>query len=119
MPTISEVPTMSVNQLPEKEVGKVFFQVFLGFKKPDGKISIEADCNVYIHLGNIFGKSPEEIRQNIFAFVYKNGDGFMQEYMTLDDASCATARASLFANRTKCTCFLRQEAHFQIKEVEK
>lgn len=119
MSTVIELPKVSADQLSQIETEKLFFRVHLGFRKPDGKISIEADCNVYIHLGNIFDKKPEEISKSVCDLVYKNGDGFMQEYLTLEDASTAVAQASLFANITKCSCFLRQEAHFYIKEVKK
>lgn len=108
----------SVDQLSEKKTKKVFFRVYVGFRKPCGLISFGGSCNVNEYLGRIFNKSPQEICQSIFGLMFQGGEGFMQEYISLDDASYAVTQASLFANISQCTCFLVQEAYFYIKEFE-
>ena len=98
--------------------GRQFFKVFLGFRKPDGMVSVSSSCNIYERLGEIFQKPPEEIFRSVGKLVYENGDGFMQEYLSLEDASLAVAKASLFANIAMCVCFLKQEAYFYIRETK-
>lgn len=119
MTTILEEPEVSVDQSPEKKTKKLFYQVFLGFRQPLGLISFGGTCNVNEYLGRIFNKDPQEICGSIFWLMFQGGDGFMQEYLSLNDASYAVAQASLFANISMCRCFLIQEAYFYIKEFER
>jgi dihydrofolate reductase len=98
---------------------KSFYRVYLRFRKPEGGVSVFGGCNVYQSLGNIFNKLPEEIYLSVCKLVYENGDGFMQEYLTAEDASKAVAEASLFAHVARCVCFLKQSASFYIEECKK
>jgi len=45
--------------------------------------------------------------------------GFMQEYISLEDASSALTNAILFSATARCVCFLKQEAHFYMNEEKK
>lgn len=119
MTIVLEGSKISVGESSERKAEKIFFQVFLGFRKPMGMISFGGSCSVNEHLGKIFNKDPQEICQSIFGLMFQGGNGFMQEYFSLDDASHAVTQAALFANITMCLCFLKQEAYFYIKESKK
>lgn len=103
---------------------KHFFQVFLEFRKPDGLVSLfygdgTSGCGVYAALAKIFERSPAEIYDILCALAFERGDGFMQEYLTLDEASTALTKAILFSDTVGCVCFLKQEARFYIKDEKK
>ena len=120
MATVLEKTISSAKTVPEK----LYYKVFLAFRKPDGGISIfigdgSNDCGVYAALAKIFQKHPREIYEAISKLAYEGGDGFMQEYLSLDEAATAVSQATLFANMSLCFCFKRQEAHFYMKEVKK
>jgi hypothetical protein len=124
MTVVVEDGEVMAENFKKMETEKIFFQVFLGFKNPNGGITMFSegstiDCGVYDRLGEIFHKPPRVIYESICNLVYKKGEAFMQEYLTLESASGAVAKASLFANTAKCTCFLIQQAFFEIKEVKK
>lgn len=113
-------PEKLVELTPEKH----FFQVFLAFRKPNGYLSAFFDgsntgCGVNQALGLIFNRSAREIYMILFDLVKGIGDGFMREYLSLEEASAAVAKASLLAHTVKCDCFLKQEAYFHIKETTK
>jgi len=100
---------------------KQFFRVYLGFRKPDGSVSMfwgdgTSGCGVYAALAKIFQKSPKEIYDVMCGLSFRKGDGFMQEYLSLEDASGAMTKATLFADTAGCICFMKQGAHFYIKE---
>lgn len=96
-------------------VEKNSYKVFIGFKKPGGGISIFSACGVYTYLGSIFHRHPEEIYKSISNLAFGDGGGFMQEYLTLDEATKAVTQASLFAYIMQCVCFRKKEAYFYIK----
>lgn len=103
---------------------KLFFRVFLEFRKPCGGVSFfhddgESGCGVYSALAKIFQRPPREIYDAICDLAFNKGTGFMQEYLSLDDASGAMTKAILFADTAGCVCFLRQQARFYIKEEKK
>ena len=121
MSVVMEKPQKLVETVSEK----LFFQVFLAFKKPGGHVSVffESDlggCGIYHKLAEIFSREPGEIYKCMCELAFGGkSEVFMQEYVSLAEASEATARASLFANSSGCICFLKQGAFFQIKEVKK
>lgn len=121
MSLVLEKPQSLVKTVPEK----LFFQVFLGFKKPDGYVSLFIEsmptgCGIYHKLAEIFKREPGEIYKCMSELAFGGkSEVFMQEYVSLAEASEATARGSLFANTSCCICFLKQEAFFQIKELKK
>ncbi len=120
MPSVIEKVEEAVVTSPEK----LFFQVFLGFKKPRGIATVFVGdgtdgCGVYAILAEIFQRSAWEISQVMAELAWNGGDGFMQEYLSLGDASQAVGKASLFAHRTGCVCFRLQQAYFHIKETRK
>lgn len=119
MSTAIEEVVSSTEEKPES----IIFQVFIGFRKPDGGITLLVgdgtnDCGVYAALAKIFNRTPWEIFSAISAHVQQSGSGLMQEYTKKDDAAMAVTQASLFANQARCVCFLRQEAYFYIKETK-
>lgn len=119
-----EVPKIEIDQSPKKKTENLFFRVFLGFRKPSGYVSLFYEgymggCGVYNQLGLIFSRRPSEIYESMSKLTEGESEVFMQEYLSLEEASEVTAKASLFANIAMCTCFLEQEAFFKIKEVKK
>ncbi len=93
MLTVIEKP----QQVPSTITEKLFFQVFLEFRKPDGSVSLfygdgESGCGVYAALAEIFQRPPREIYQTMCDLAFGEGTGFMQEYLSLDDASGAVVR---------------------------
>ncbi len=122
MTSIAETIAPSQSEIGKPETEKRLFKVFIGFKKPKGMLSIFFEggpgCGVYQSLGEIFRRPPREVYENVEALVWRSGNGFMQEYLSLDDASFAVARASLFADTSRCTCFLLQKAYFYIRETK-
>ena len=120
MVLVKEKPNESTATVPEK----LFFQVFLGFKKPDGSVSMFVEgvangCDIYHKLALIFNRLPREIYEKMSDLADSGQDAFMQEYLALEDASHAVARASLFAHTSGCVCFLKQQGFFFIKETKK
>jgi hypothetical protein len=99
-----------------KKTEKVFFQVFVNFREPKGIISLDNSCGIYARLGKIFDKKPEEICDILCQFVHKQGSGFIQEYLSMKEASDALANATTVAVSTSCLCFFEQKAYFYIKE---
>lgn len=101
-----------------------FFQVFLGFRKPDGSVSLFAEgvsngCEIYAKLAKIFARKPRDIYESMRHLADGKGDAFMQEYLTVERASQAVANASLFAHTSMCYCFCKQEGFFYITEIKK
>lgn len=120
MVLVQDRPETTAEVVPEN----FFFQVFLGFRKPDGAVSLffgdgTSGCGVYAALAEIFQRPPREIYNAMCDLVFEKGNGFMQEYLTIEDASQAVASASLFAHRSNCFCFRKQEGFFYIKETKK
>lgn len=116
-----EAPQVSLGKNSDTTTEKCFFQVFLEFRKPDGSVSIffgdgTSGCGVYAALAKIFERKSHEIYEVMSALAFEGGDGFMQEYLSLEEASGAMARAILFADTCGCVCFLKQGARFYIKE---
>lgn len=98
-----------------------FYDVFLAFREPDGSISFfygdgTSDCGVYAALATIFERTPKEVCE-ILVGVASGNAGFMQRYLSQDEASGAIAKASLFAHVSRCHCFFKQGAYFYMKEV--
>lgn len=123
MTSVVEKVAHSQDELHEPKAEERLYRVFIGFRKPRGFISIffegnYAGCGVYESLGKVFKRPPQEIYESIFRLLSQGGNGFMQEYLSLDDASFAVAQASLFANTSECTCFLEQQAYFYITETK-
>ncbi len=116
---IAEIATTAVTSSE-----KFFHQVFLGFRKPDGSVSLffgdgTSGCGVYAALAEIFQRAPREIYDIICGLAFEEGSGLMQEYLSLEEASDAVGKASLFAHVSQCLCFRKQEAYFYIKGVRK
>jgi hypothetical protein len=115
MPAVIEKPEASADQATQKH----FFRIFLEFRKPDGSASLfygdgTSGCGVYAALAKIFDRSPKEIYDTLCDLAYEKGNGFMQEYLSLEDASAALTKAILFSDTVDCVCFLKQEARFYI-----
>ena len=111
---VKESPVTNVGVTPEK----LFFQIFLSFKKPNQTMS--ADCDIFHKLAQIFNRNPRDIYESLCDLAWGGKqEVFMQEYLTMEDASMAVAQASLFAHTSGCTCYLKQEGNFKIKEVKK
>jgi hypothetical protein len=114
---ITEIEDITIKTSASNDVvvEKNSYKVFIGFKKPGGGISIFSACGVYTYLGSIFHRHPEEIYKSISDLAFGDGDGFMQEYLLLDEATKAVTQASLFANIMQCVCFRKKESYFYIK----
>lgn len=117
MSKVIEMPTTT----SITESAKCFHQVFLTFRQPDGSVSLfygdgDSGCGIYKALGEIFERTPREIYDVMYELAFKGGDGFMQEYLSLEAASNAVGKASMFAHVSQCFCFRKQGANFFIRE---
>jgi hypothetical protein len=93
------------------------YRVFLGFGRPRG-VSAFDSCGIYERLGEVFERPPLEIYQSVVKLVFHGGEGLMREYLTLDEAAGAVAKASLVVHQAQCGCFMIQEGRFRIAEVK-
>ena len=126
MNQVLDKPKTEIGVALEIKTEKLFFQVFLEFKNPKGITSLfmgdlgfgDIGCGIYTYLSRIFKRSPRDMYESVLR-VCEGGSIFMQKYLSLEDASEAVARASLFAHVVQCTCFIDQGGFFFIKEVKK